>query len=93
MAMGYEQTNTKPTERDVSRIEQDVELVKKMTMHVEQTTDRIIRHSRALGYFEPPSEGGKLGGGPAPVITTMAEALTALGRAIDHCSGSLNVYD
>jgi|HubBroStandDraft_6_1064221.scaffolds.fasta_scaffold00050_92 hypothetical protein len=74
-----------------SRIENDVELVKTMTNQVESTTDRIIRHARSLGYFEPPSD--TKASAPTPVITTLADALLALSRAIDHCSGSLNVFD
>jgi hypothetical protein len=79
------------TDVDRSRIEADVDLVKSMVTHVEQTTSRIVRHARALGYFEPPSD-AKVAT-PMPVITTLADALQALGRALDHCSGSLNVFD
>lgn len=78
-------------ERTATRIEQDVELVKTMTEHVNRTTERIVQHARALGYFEPPSD--KVNAAPTPVITTMYDALQALSRAIDHCSGSLNVFD
>lgn len=78
-------------ERSASRIEHDVELVKTMTENVERTTERVVRHARTLGYFEPPS-GGKVDA-PTPVVTTLSDALQALGRAIDHCSGSLNVFD
>ncbi len=80
------------SERSVSRIEHDVELIKKMTSTVERTTERIISHARALGYFEPLEEVSKIGV-PTPVITTLADALSAIGRAIDHCSGALNVFD
>lgn len=74
-----------------SRIESDVELMKAMAQRVEDTTSRIIRHARSLGYFEPPSDAKT--GAPMPVVTTMADALQALSWAIDHCSGSLNVFD
>lgn len=74
-----------------SRIDNDVESVKSMAARVEITTERIIRNARSLGYFEPPTD-AKVSA-PTPVITTLADALQALDRAIDHCSGSLNVFD
>jgi hypothetical protein len=77
--------------RQISRIESDVEMLKSMTSHVESATARIVRHARSLGYFEPPSD-AKIEK-PTPVITTLADALQSLSRAIDHCSGSLNVFD
>lgn len=75
----------------MSRIETDVETVKAMIDRLESTTARIVRHARVLGYYEPTP--GPAVSAPTPVITTMADALQALGRAIDHCSGSLNVFD
>ncbi len=90
MGMGIGQANA-ATDRSASRIEHDVELVKTMIEGIERTTDRIIRHARALGYYEPTPE-SKLSA-PSPVITTLADALQALGLALDHCSGSLNVFD
>lgn len=97
--MGMNQTNglnqiaatNAANERTASRIEQDVNLVKSMAEQIDQTAGRIIRHARAMGYFEPPAD--VKAGMPMPVITTMADALQALARAIDHCSGSLNVFD
>lgn len=77
--------------RSNSRIENDVETLKTLTRHVEITTERIIRHARSLGYFEPPADPKTQA--PTPVVTTLADALQTLGRAIDHCSGSLNVFD
>ena len=88
MGMGINQA---ATERSATRIEQDVELVKTMTGYVERTTERIIQHARAMGYFEPPGDAKT--NAPTSVITTLADALQALSRAIDHCSGSLNVFD
>lgn len=74
-----------------SRIEADVERVKSMTAQVDRITDRIIRHARALGYYEPlPATGAAA---PTPVITSLADSLQALDRALDHCSGSLNVFE
>lgn len=80
-------------ERSPSRIENDVSSVKAMTDRVERTTERIMRHARSLGYFEPPSEGKLTAVAPTPVVTTLADALQALDRAIDYCSGSLNVFE
>lgn len=75
----------------LSRIENDVELLKKLTVEVENVTARVMRHARALGYFDPPSPATQ--GAPTPVVTTLADALHALSREIDHCSGALNVFD
>lgn len=78
--------------RPVSRIENDVETVKRLAERIEGITERIIRNARALGYFEAAKDASQ-GATPVPVITTLADALIALDRAVDHCSGSLNVYD
>jgi hypothetical protein len=75
-----------------SRIQSDIDLIKSMTSQVEATSNRIVAHARALGYIEPPSD-AKTGANPQAVITTMADALRALDAAINHCSGSLNVFD
>ena len=91
MAYG-EAVSASINDRPASRIEQDVEIAKKMVGCIEMTTERIIQHARALGYYEPTPD-SKIGAAPTPVITTMADALQALDRAIDHCSGSLNVFD
>lgn len=85
------QGQTGANARSASRIESDVETLKNLTSSVETTTERIIRHARALGYYEPTPE--SKGQAPEPVIMSLANALQALGRAIDHCSGSLNVFD
>lgn len=79
--------------RIMSRIENDVETVKKMTGRVEKITEGIVTHARSLGYFEPPSDVKAHTQAPTPVVTTLSDALSALDRALDHCSGSLNVYD
>jgi hypothetical protein len=89
-ANGLNQTGA-ANERTASRIEQDINLVKSMAEQVDLTRERIIRHARAMGYFEPPPEAKAAM--PMPVITTMADALQALARSIDHCSGSLNVFE
>jgi hypothetical protein len=75
----------------ISRIENDIEALKKITSIVESTTDRIMRHARSLGYFEPPKDSANAL--PSAVIMTLADAIHALDRAVDHCSGSLNVFD
>lgn len=75
----------------MSRIENDVETIKRMAGRVEMIRERVIRHARALGYYEPTPE-AKVAA-PTPVITTLADALQSLDREIDHCSGSLNVFD
>ena len=74
-----------------SRAETDVENVKRMAGQVEIITDRIIRHACTLGYYEPTPEAKAVAA--TPVITTLADALRGLNAAIDHCSGSLNVFD
>lgn len=74
-----------------SRIENDIEAVKGLKNRVDAITDRIIRHARALGYYEPQPE--QAGGVPMPVITTLADAIRDLDRVIDRASGSLNVFD
>jgi hypothetical protein len=74
-----------------SRIDADIESVRSMAARIERTTERIIRHARALGYYQPTPETKT--DAPTPVITTLADALSAMDRAIDHCSGSLNVFD
>lgn len=79
------------TVRTNSRIDNDVEAVKRMADRLESTTERIIRHARTLGYYEPTPESKVQP--PTPVVTTLADALAAMDRAIDHCSGSLNVFD
>jgi hypothetical protein len=86
----YKQT-TEAVDRQASRIENDVEQLKRFTDRVESMTSRIIRNARSLGYFEPPKDTPTAT--PMPVITTLADAIQQLDRAIDHCSGSLNVFD
>lgn len=88
MASGIQQAGA---DRPISRIENDVELVKRMADRIQNTTERIVRHARALGYYEPTPTAGTQA--PTPVITTLADALGSLDRAIDGCSGSLNVFD
>lgn len=83
--------NSLATERAMSRIDNDVTTLKGMIERVEVITSRVVRHTRTLGYFEPPSDAKAEG--PQPVITTLADAINALDRALDHCSGSLNVFD
>lgn len=89
--MQYAQNAIAQTTADRSRIEADIETVKKMTESVESTMHRIMRHARSLGYFE--AAGKPEAAAPTPVITTMADALNALSRAVNDCSGSLNVFD
>jgi hypothetical protein len=91
--MGFGQNSPAQTERSSSRIDKDVEAVKEMTSHIERTTERIIQHARSLGYFESTPDSKLRDSVPIPVITTLADALQAMSRAIDHCSGSLNVFD
>ena len=81
----------KPTSA-MSRIESDVETIKSMVDRADSIRGRIVIHARALGYFEPPKDVAATPT-PRPVITTMADALKALDRALDHASGALNVFD
>lgn len=78
-------------DRPTSRIETDVENIRAMVNRVESITAGIVRHARALGYYEPTTTDKTPA--PTPVITTLADAHRALDIAIDHCSGSLNVFD
>lgn len=90
--MSYQdQAANQPRNATTTRIENDVETIKRMTERTRDITERIIRHARALGYFEPP--GDTKTSAPTPVTTTLADAINELDRAIDHCSGSLNVFD
>lgn len=91
--MGYpgQGTENKAVATERSRIENDVEAVKRMKDRMEDTTQRIIRHARSMGYYEPTPE-AKIQA-PAAVITTMSDALRELDRAINSCSDSLNVFD
>jgi hypothetical protein len=81
-----------PEARDMSRIENDVEQLKRFADRADSITLRILRHARSLGYFEPQPGDAKVSA-PMPVVTTMADAIQQLDRALDHCSGSLNVFD
>lgn len=85
----YAKAGTVSTDR--SRIEQSVEQVKAMALDVDRSTDRIIRHARALGYYEPTPE--KAQSAPTPVITTLADALQALSYTIERNHAALNVFD
>ncbi len=91
--MGYSENGASQVKQDrpMSRIENDVETIKRMTERVQDITSRVVRHARSLGYFEPPSKGET--SVPTPVTTTLADAITALDRAIDGASGSLNVFE
>jgi hypothetical protein len=78
-------------DRPVSRIENDTDQLKRMVDRVENITNRVVGHARALGYFQPTPPEKSVA--PTPVVTSLADALNALDRAIDTCSGSLNVFD
>lgn len=84
--------SNKLADRPTSRIENDVQAVKEMTVRLESITERIVMHARTLGYFEPASE-AKQNPTPTPIISNLADSLRALDRALDHCSASLNVFD
>jgi len=84
--------NTVKDSRPLTRIESDIEQIKSETNRLESIADRIASHARALGYFHPPSEGAK-SAAPTPVVTTMSDAIQALDRAVDNCSGALNLFD
>ena len=88
--MAYDAGANVKQDRPVSRIENDVEQLKRFGERVDSINDRVIRHARALGYYEPTPATGQA---PTPVITTLADALQALEYALERCSGSLNVFD
>jgi hypothetical protein len=88
---GFSNQQTAEAPRPASRIENDVEQVKVLSGRVDAITDRIIRHARALGYFEPTPD--MKVAAPTEVITTLADALRELDRKIDRAGGSLNVFD
>ena len=79
------------TNRVASRIDADIDQLKILTLSVDNVTESIIRHARALGYYQPTPEPGA--SAPTPIVTTLADVLQALTRAIEHCSGSLKVFE
>lgn len=90
----YEQRNTvlggQPTpERSMTRIENQVEMVKAMTSRIRGITTRNVEHAHQLGFFEPPKDAVN---GVSPVITSMDDALRELERAVDSLDGSMNLF-
>jgi hypothetical protein len=90
---GFSNQQAAEAPRPASRIENDVEVVKALSCRVEAIADLIIRHARALGYFEPTPDQNLKMSTPTPVITTLADALRELDRTIDRASGSLNAFE
>jgi len=88
----YDKTSAATPSISMSRIDNDIEMVKSMTVRVQTSTDRIVRHAHSLGYFEP-SKGTAAIDTPRPVTTTLRDALSELERAIETNSGALNLFD
>jgi hypothetical protein len=88
--MGSFQQAADSAPRPLSRIDTDISTVKEQTARLEIVAERIIRHARSLGYYEPTPANTAT---PTPVVTTLADALKELDRVVERCSGSLNVFD
>jgi phage-related protein len=82
-----------PINTTMNRIENDIETIKRITMRLESIHDRIMRNARVLGYFDSPKDIGSGASTPTPVVSTLADAINALDRAVDNASGALNVFD
>jgi hypothetical protein len=89
--MAYEQANGAMQKGigTASRIECDIESVKLLTRRVDDIASNIFRHTRSLGYSEPPNA---TTAAPEPVITTLSDALRALERAVEHATDSVSVF-
>lgn len=74
-----------------SRIDGDIANVQKMVQMVRNCEQRIVRHARTLGYYQPQPESAATK--PTPVSSTMADALADMERAIEGLSDSLNLFD
>lgn len=88
---GNQSAASEPKDRVASRVELNVDAIKELINRIDQNTDRIIGHSRALGYYELPPANGAIA--PTPVITTLSDAISAMDRAADRLSAALNVFD
>ena len=75
----------------MSRIDNDISILKRHIEIVDAITANIMRHAQTLGYFQNSKLDTNIA--PSPVITTLADALQALEKSLDHCSGTLNVFD
>jgi hypothetical protein len=75
-----------------SRIDTDIQTLKRMIGQLDHISNTIVMHARTLGYSDTPKETiGALS--PQPVITTLADAISGLDRAIERTTGSLHLFD
>lgn len=83
--LGAQAANT-----SMSRIENNVEDLKRFVTRVRTTEDRIMRHARALGYYvDTPGAPGSI----SPVGATLADAIQDLDMALERVACALNVFD
>ena len=80
-------------DRPISRIDGLVQQTKMMTDRVRSTTERIVRHANALGFFSPESRASDVPMPPQPFITSLEDALREHDRALDELAAALNLFD
>lgn len=88
----YENQKQAQANQSSSRIELQTRGVQEMVGRVQSAQGRVLRHARALGYFQdtPPAQGSAK---PTPISITMSDALSDLDRALDELAACLNVFD
>lgn len=79
-------------DRPMSRVDALVQQTKLLTDRVRNNTERVIRHTQTLGFFNPPPANAATSA-PTPVITTLEDALRDLDRALDEHAAALNLFD
>lgn len=82
------QITTKPA--PASRVDRAIVMVNESTGRIRRSTDRIIAHAKALGFYEEPPAP------PAPVATNpsnMSAALNALENAVNELDVCLDLFD
>jgi hypothetical protein len=75
-----------------SRIENDTKLILEAVERLQSIENRIFTHARSLGYFQD-TPSSPVATKPTPVSLTLADAIADLDRAVNSCSGALNVFD
>lgn len=76
-----------------SRIDGQINRLKEMTETINNIQRRVERHARTLGFYDQPVEPTLSSSVPRPIISTLEDAILDLSHAIDHASGTLNVFD
>lgn len=94
--MAYAETNAikgcGSTDVKRSRIEQDIERVKKLANDIEMIADRVGYHAHSLGYFAPPAPVASTGN-IAQVGINMSDMLDSLDRSVVRCRENLSLFD